>query len=91
VKNDFKSYSQGIVMTGKQVDEFQKKANMEFRREVSRQTKRLSAPEYNVEKILNEIETLNDECVFATDIESKIKRKIGVRSYGTRKKISMGV
>jgi hypothetical protein len=82
VKNDFKSYSQGVVMTGKQVDEFQKKANMEFRREVSRQTKRLSAPEYNVEKILNEIETLNDECVFATDIESKIKRKILKENLG---------
>ena len=76
IKNDYKSYSQGVVMTNKQVDEFQTRANAEFRNEVRKQTKRLMTPQYDIEKVLREIEKLNDECIFAKTAEAKAKRKI---------------
>lgn len=77
VKNDYKDSSRDVVLTVKQVDDFQKKANSEFRREVAMQQRRLSDSKYNsVEAVLDEIERLNDECMFGTDTEAKAKRKI---------------
>ncbi|MGN0771872.1 MAG: hypothetical protein ACI4MI_04735 [Christensenellales bacterium] len=82
VKNDYISFSQGVIMTGKQVDEFQRKANNEFRAEVKKQTQKLSGQEYDVEKVLQEIEKLNNECIFASDETAKSKRNILKNSLG---------
>lgn len=77
VKSEYHAHSRDSVMTAKQIDEFQSRANREFRAEVKAQGKRLSALEGNdVGAILAELSALNDECIYAADNAAKEKKRL---------------
>ena len=77
VKDAYRNASQDVVMSLKQIDEFQHQADREFRQEVQRQKKRLASLESNdVAAILREIEVLNDDCIFALGNEGKLRRRL---------------
>ncbi len=74
VKNDFRERSSFYIFSGKEIDEFQNSANIAFRTEVASQLKRLKTFGSSitaVEKVLDEIKKLNDECVFVKGPKTK--------------------
>lgn len=77
VKNEYKKQSREVVFGARAVEDFQRRANEEFRVEVKKQQKRLASLTCNdIGQLLDEIERLNDECMFANTPQGKIKNTI---------------
>ena len=76
-KDRYKRQSRDVVFGAKDVEDFQRQANEAFRAEVKQQQKRLAhLKSGDIEQLLKEIETLNDECMFASTPQGKIKNTI---------------
>ncbi|MBO4983100.1 MAG: hypothetical protein J6D23_03495 [Clostridia bacterium] len=76
-KYRYKKQTNENVFTSRQVDDFQRRANEELRKEVKAQNKRLAdLTSKDIDKLLVEIKELNDECMFANTPEGKIKNKV---------------